>query len=233
MTNNTLLAIETSTHACSVALRANGELFHKREVAARRHGELLLPWVEALLTQAGVAFDALDAIAVSQGPGAFTGVRMGIAVAQGLAMAHNIPVVPVSSLAVCAHGAWRLTASDKHLVAFDARMGELYWGEVLVEGAGQVRLCHESVVKPQDVELPQDAGWLPVSDGWAAYPEFRESAAGCLLDNDAAIGWLPDAQDLLAIAEGEFNAGRVIQAPLLQPVYLRNNVAQKPKRQLA
>lgn len=225
----TILAIETSTHACSLALAHAGKTWQRHEVAARRHGELLLPWLQHLLAEAELQVADLDAIAVSRGPGAFTGVRMGIAVAQGLAMAQSVPVIALSSLAVCAHGAWRKTGQEKHLVAFDARMGELYWGQVLVSGAGQARLLHESVSRPEDIELPRDGGWLAVSDGWAAQAEFHQRAQVVLLPDQAGLGLLPNAEDLLALAQTAYAAGETVSAKQLQPVYLRDNVAQKPK----
>lgn len=228
-----ILAIETSTHACSVALQVGNDVLNRRELAARRHGELLLPWVQELLAEAGVKATDLNAVSVSRGPGAFTGVRMGIAVAQGLAMASELPAVAVSSLLACAHGAWRQTGEKNHLVAFDARMGELYWGQCLVEAAGQARLIHESVLRPEDVELPPittDADrFLPVSDGWASYPEFYRHAQSCLLADERGLGWLPDATDVLALAQTAYAASEVVAAEQLQPVYLRDNVAQKPK----
>lgn len=228
----TILAIETSTHACSVALQTGQTVLHRRELAARRHGELLLPWVQALLAEAEIDLAAVDAIAASRGPGAFTGVRMGIAVAQGLAMAHQKPTIAISSLAACAHGAWRQTGANKHLVAFDARMGELYWGQVLVAEAGQARLLHESVLRPEDVELPPDldGSWLAVSDGWKAYPDFNQRAQACLLADDSMQSWLPDAVDVLVLAQTDYANGQLLDAENLQPKYLRDNVAQKPKK---
>lgn len=228
----TILAIESSTHACSVALEHNGVLHSRREIAARRHGELLLPWIQALLAEAEAELTVagLDAVAVSRGPGAFTGVRMGVAVAQGLAIAHGTPTIAISSLLACAHGAWRLTGQSQHLVAFDARMGELYWGGALVEAAGQARLLHESVVRPEQIELRDEAAaWLPVSDGWSSYPEFFERAQSVLIDDRRALDLLPDAQDVLALAKTAYANGDVLAAEQLQPVYLRNNVAQPPK----
>lgn len=229
----TILAIETSTHACSVALQVGNDVLNRRELAARKHGELLLPWVQALLAEGGVSASQLDAVAVSRGPGAFTGVRMGIAVAQGLAMASDLPAIGLSSLLVCAHGGWRQTGLAKQLVAFDARMGELYWAECLVEAAGKARLLYESVTKPENVELPSlsdgEPPFLAVSDGWLAYPSLREQARSCLSDNEQALSWLPDATDLLALAQQQYAQKNYLAAPLLQPVYLRNNVAQKPK----
>ena len=100
-----LLAFETATEACSVALYLDGEVHERFDIAPRRHAELSLPWADALLAEAGLARSQLDAIAVGRGPGAFTGVRLAIALAQGIALALDRPVVPVSTLAVLAAGA--------------------------------------------------------------------------------------------------------------------------------
>lgn len=100
-----LLAFETATEACSVAVWVDGEVHERFELAARRHAELALPWAEQLLAEAGVARAQLDAIAVGRGPGAFTGVRLAIALAQGIALALDRPVVPVSTLAALAASA--------------------------------------------------------------------------------------------------------------------------------
>ena len=97
-----LLAIETSTEACSIAVWVDGDVRERHELAPRRHTQLALPWAEALLAEAGIARAQLDAIAVGRGPGAFTGVRLGIALAQGIALALDRPLLPVSTLAVLA-----------------------------------------------------------------------------------------------------------------------------------
>ena len=97
-----LLAFETATEACSVALWLDGEVRERFELAPRRHAELALPWAEQLLAEAGIAKPQLDAIAVGRGPGAFTGVRLAIALGQGIALALDRPLLPVSTLAVLA-----------------------------------------------------------------------------------------------------------------------------------
>src|SRR5690606_2310758 len=125
-----LLAFETATEACSVAVLADGRVLERFEVAPRRHAELALPWAEALLAEAGLSRSQLDAIAVGRGPGAFTGVRLGVGLAQGVALALDLPVVPVSTLAALA-----ARAPDGRVVAaIDARMGEVYLGRYEVAG---------------------------------------------------------------------------------------------------
>ena len=94
-----LLAFETATEACSVAVLVDGETHERFEIAPRRHAELALPWAGQLLAEAGVSKSQIDAIAVGRGPGAFTGVRLAIAIAQGIALALDRPLLPVSTLA--------------------------------------------------------------------------------------------------------------------------------------
>ena len=120
-----LLALETATEACSVALWVDGAVIERHALAPRRHAELVLPMVDAVLAEGGISRRALDAIAVGRGPGAFTGVRLAIAVAQGLALALDRPVLPVSTLAALAMAAAQDAGAAPILAAIDARMGEV------------------------------------------------------------------------------------------------------------
>src|SRR5215831_4430849 len=122
-----LLAIETATESCSAALLIGDAVIERCEIAPRRHAELILPMIESLLGEAGVTRRQIDGIAVGRGPGAFTGVRLAISVAQGLALGLDIPVVPVSSLAALAQDA-PAKQSGSILAVIDARMGEVYSG---------------------------------------------------------------------------------------------------------
>ena len=143
-----LLALETSTECCSVALECNGEIVARSEYAPRRHAELLLPMCEEVLAEAGIVRRQLDAIAVGRGPGAFTGVRLAISAAQGIALALDVPVFPVSSLAALALD----VPVDGHalLAVIDARMGEVYAGVFERDIDGLVSLIGtESVGAPQ------------------------------------------------------------------------------------
>src|SRR5215475_15572992 len=116
---STLIAIETATENCSAALLHEGRLLERSQLAPRRHAELILPMIDSLLAEAGVSRRQLDAIAVGRGPGAFTGVRLAISVAQGIALGLDVPVVPVSSLAALAQDAPPGDASI--LAVIDAR----------------------------------------------------------------------------------------------------------------
>jgi tRNA threonylcarbamoyladenosine biosynthesis protein TsaB len=219
-----LLALETSTEACSVALWIDGEVRERFDLAPRRHAELALPWAEALLKNAGVAKSRLDAIAVGRGPGAFTGVRLAIALAQGIALALDRPVVPVSTLAVLAAGAPR-DAGDRILAAIDARMGEVYSAAFSRDGDALAALSPETVSRPDAVALPGDEdGWVGVGTGFAAGEGALRGRLGARLSFvDAAA--LPHAADVARLAAAAFARGEALAPERVEPAYLRDNVA--------
>ncbi|MBS0439146.1 MAG: tRNA (adenosine(37)-N6)-threonylcarbamoyltransferase complex dimerization subunit type 1 TsaB [Proteobacteria bacterium] len=218
-----LLAIETATESCSAALSVDGHIIERSEIAPRRHAELILPMIESLLAEAGIARTQLDGIAVGRGPGAFTGVRLAIAVSQGLALALDIPVVPVSSLAALAQDAPVSEASI--LAVIDARMGEVYAGafrrgaDGLAEAIGE-----ESIGKADALSLPQSIQWSIVGTGWDAYRDALTSRmpAPPVFADGACY---PQARAVAALAAPQFAAGRGVAPEQALPVYLRDKVA--------
>ncbi|MGM1299603.1 tRNA (adenosine(37)-N6)-threonylcarbamoyltransferase complex dimerization subunit type 1 TsaB [Enterobacter hormaechei] len=104
-----ILAIDTATEACSVALWNDGTIFAHFEECPREHTQRILPLVKTILTEGNTALTDLDALAYGRGPGSFTGVRIGIGIAQGLALGADLPMIGVSTLATMAQGAWRMT----------------------------------------------------------------------------------------------------------------------------
>ena len=219
-----LLAIETATEACSIALWHEGELFERHELAPRRHAELALPFVESLLAEAGVAKSALDAIAVGRGPGAFTGVRLAIALAQGLALALDRPVVPVSTLAALALSA-PLDDSGAILAVVDARMGEIYAGAFERDAEWLVTpISDEVLCRAEALELPARPHWSVVGTGWGAYEDALRARLPA--GPDYAHGSeLPRASAVARLAVRAFARGGAVDAALAQPVYLRDKVA--------
>ncbi|MBS0216010.1 MAG: tRNA (adenosine(37)-N6)-threonylcarbamoyltransferase complex dimerization subunit type 1 TsaB [Proteobacteria bacterium] len=217
-----LLAIETATEACSVALWSDGEVRERFEIAPRRHAELTLPWCDALLAEAGVARAQLDAIAVGRGPGAFTGVRLAIAIAQGIALGLDRPLVPLSTLQVLAAGAGA-QEGDRVLAAIDARMHEVYWASYRLHDGVPEELSPERVVAPPQVMVEGD-GWHGIGTGFSAgEAELATRLAPQLATVDAAA--LPHAADLARLAAAAFARGVAISPDLVEPAYLRNNVA--------
>jgi len=216
-----LLAIETATEACSVALLVDGEMRERFEVAPRRHTDLVLPWADELLAEAGLARTQLDAIAVGRGPGAFTGVRLAVALAQGMALALGLPVLPVSTLATLAWPARR--ADGSVLAAIDARMGEVYLGWFRAEGEGLHAIGPEWMAAPAGVDV-EASKLVGVGTGFAA---SEGALAQALLSKLVACDpvALPRASDLARLAALDFAAGRAIAPDQLEPAYLRDKVA--------
>ena len=217
-----LLAFETATEACSVALYVDGQVRERFEIAPRRHAELSLPWAEELLAEAGIARSQLDAIALGRGPGAFTGVRLAIAIAQGIALALDRPLLPVSTLQVLA---LRAPAEATHVLSsIDARMGEVYVArQVRVDGQWQLQGA-EVVCAPEAVALPDGSRWYGVGTGFGAAEGVLATRLAEQLDGVDAQA-LPRASDLLALAVPMFERGEGMAPELVEPAYLRNNVA--------
>lgn len=217
----TLLALDTATEACSVALLHRGSVLSHYEVIPRLHAQRLLPMIQGLLDEAGIALSALDAIAFGRGPGAFTGVRIAIGVVQGLAFALERPVLPISNLAVLAQRAHREQGASQVAAAIDARMDEVYWGCYRLEG-GEMRLAGaEAVLPPEQVGLPRatEADWFGAGTGWSYAARMPVSVAA----QDA--GLLPHALDLLTLSGFAWQRGEGVPAEQAQPVYLRDKVA--------
>lgn len=221
-----LLAFDTSTEACSVALLHQGRVLVRHEVIPRMHAQRLLPMIRELVDEAGIALSALDAIAFGRGPGAFTGVRIAIGVVQGLGFALERPVLPVSDLAVLAQRAHREFGAIQVAAAIDARMDEVYWGCYTLE-QGEMRLLgSEAVLAPEAVALPRSAAgdWFAAGTGWGTH-----AARLPIQPAGMAAELLPHAEDLLALARFSWARGEAVAADQAQPVYLRDNVATPKK----
>jgi len=215
-----LLAIETATESCSVALLSGERLFARSEIAPRRHAELLLPMCDEVLAEAGLARRGLDAIAVGRGPGAFTGVRLAVSAAQGIAFALGVPVLPVSSLAALA-----LQAPDNGapiLAVIDARMGEIYAGWYRRTASGLVEaFAAETVGNAADLALATHERCSVIGTGWATYRELLRERVGepAWADGDCH----PQAVDIARLALPHLRDGVAPEQAL--PVYLRDKVA--------
>lgn len=218
-----LLAIETATESCSAALLSGERLVSRSEFAPRRHAELLLPMCESLLAESGVPRTELDAVAVGRGPGAFTGVRLAISVAQGIALALDIPVVTVSSLAALA-----MQAPDNGaaiLAVMDARMGEVYAGAFRRTPDGLIEpIDNESVGRASALEWPQSGALNIIGSGWLAH---RETIIARLAENPvwAEGERYPQAADIARLAAPIARTGLGVPAEQALPVYLRDKVA--------
>lgn len=219
-----LLALETATEACSVALWIDGEVRERYEIAPRRHTELVLPWAEALLAEAGIAKAQLDAIACGRGPGAFTGVRLAVALTQGLGFALDRPVLAISTLAALAFDA-DAAEGEAVLAAIDARMGDVYLGGYERDATQGVRIVElERLLPPLTATLADKRHWIGVGTGFAAEGEALQLALRpTLLRVDATA--LPHAAAVARLGALAFARGEAIAPERLEPAYLRDKVA--------
>jgi tRNA threonylcarbamoyladenosine biosynthesis protein TsaB len=221
-----ILALDTATESCSAALLLDGRLLTREAEFERGHAEHILPMIDAVLAEGGVALPDLDAIAFGRGPGGFTGVRLAASVTQGLAFGASVPVVPVSDLAAVAQ---RVLADDpsvdRVLVCNDARMREVYWGCFERSGNLAATVGVEQVSPAHNVRVPD--GWLAFDGagrGFKAYPELELSFAAGLKSVHRDL--LPRAVEIAHLAVPELLAGRVVPAEQALPVYLRDDVAR-------
>ena len=224
-----LLAFESSAKAAGVAVLDDGRLLAEYfQNSGQTHSRTLMQMAEDLLDNCDLTPQDIGACAVADGPGSFTGVRIGIGIAQGLALGAELPMIGVSTLATMAQGAWRKTGATRVLAAIDARMGEVYWAEYQRDEQG---VWHgeetEAVLKPDAVaeRLAQLSGeWATVGTGWQAWPDLAKASGLTLSSGEIE---LPAAEDMLPLACYLLAAGKTVAVEKAEPVYLRNEVAWK------
>jgi tRNA threonylcarbamoyladenosine biosynthesis protein TsaB len=220
---NTILAIDTSTEACSVALFYHNEITHDFVVSARDHTKQILPMVDKLLKQSDCSLSQVDAIAFGQGPGSFTGVRIGIGVAQGLALGIDKPMIGVSTLMTLAQGVYRTQNATNVIAAIDARMNEVYLGQYHYSNEQWHEVIPECVIAPEKViekvdHILNDS--YCAGTGWQTYPNMMNN----IKQSDIL---LPHAQDLVVLANNKWQKSEIINVEDVEPTYLRNEVTWK------
>jgi tRNA threonylcarbamoyladenosine biosynthesis protein TsaB len=244
-----ILAIETSTEVCSVALTYDDNVTELFETVQRQHAHVILTMIETLLAKFNLSLEQLDAIAFGCGPGSFTGLRVAASVVQALAFAAELPVIPVSSLQTCAQSAHSELAAEKVLLAVDARMQDIYWGAYRLDEQGLMQaifpdtLCKPEAAKCPDeskdlsslpqtrerarVRAPEEAPhWTAVGNAWEIYQkELSSSCSNCVDRIEPNI--IPHAKDLLKLAIALLQQGKWLPAEEALPVYLRGANAWK------
>ncbi len=223
-----LLAVDTSTEACSAALLIDGEISQQYRLAPREHSHLILNMIDDLLRDAKITSKDLDVMAFGRGPGSFMGIRVAAGVVQGIAFAHDIPVVPVSTLAALSLVAMNQTGADKVLTAIDARMQEVYWGVYTRHSEAEITLLgNECVIKPDEIAVPETGEWVAAGTGWATYGEVMKPKLGARLVT-SLDDCFPTAEAIATLAADAYAKGLSVSAAEAVPVYLRDNVASKP-----
>ena len=217
-----VLALETSTEYCSVALWLDGAVMERCELVGQKHSELLMAMLDDVLKQAGVKLAQFDGIAFGKGPGSFTGVRIACGVAQGLALGANLPVAGVCTLQALAEA----SGKPRVIAALDARMGEIYHAAYGKQGDDWIALGEPRLCKPEDAPLVPGDDWFGAGSGFATHgTALSERYAGQLQGTDETA--VPRAAAIVALGAAQFAQGRGVDAAEALPLYLRDKVALK------
>ncbi|MFW0078954.1 MAG: tRNA (adenosine(37)-N6)-threonylcarbamoyltransferase complex dimerization subunit type 1 TsaB [Coxiella endosymbiont of Haemaphysalis qinghaiensis] len=215
-----LLALETATAACSVALWLNGKITQRFEIAPQRHSYIILDLVDELLSDAGINLRDLDAITFGSGPGSFMGVRIAAGVAQGIAYGINLPVIPVSTLQALAQAAYQKINSEQVIAGWDARMDYIYWGVYQADERKIMQaITGDHVDRPWDIQFLQGK-WIGVGNAW---PVYRSHLPSDFLFIEKEI--YPDAASVAVIADRKFEQDDVLPPEKAEPTYIREKVA--------
>ncbi|MDO8208655.1 MAG: tRNA (adenosine(37)-N6)-threonylcarbamoyltransferase complex dimerization subunit type 1 TsaB [Gallionella sp.] len=217
-----ILALETSTEYCSVALWQDGEVVEHCELVGQKHSELLISMIDALLRETSVAINQLEGIAYGSGPGSFTGVRIACGATQGLALGANLPVAGICTLLALAEAA----GHPRVIAALDARMGEIYCAAYQRSGEDWITVYEPGLCKPEDAPSVQGRDWFGAGSGFAAHVDaLQQRYAGQLSGvNGAAV---PQAAAIAVLGAAQFALGGGVDAAKAQPLYLRDKVALK------
>ena len=227
-----VLALDAATEACSVALLCDGEVWERSVEAGRDHAQQLITMVAELMAETEVSWSVLDGIAASIGPGAFTGVRISVAVAQGLAFGAGLPVAAVSTLEALALQVLK-GEPGRAVACLDARMGEVYWGCFAADAAlGLIAAGPPGVGPPDSVSLPASLSWAGadsgqpvrgIGRGFSAYPTLA-ARLGVEIDEPRSRA-LPNAREIARLGALRLRIGLGLDPAELQPLYLRDKVA--------
>ncbi len=220
-----LLAIDTATEACSLAIALDDRVLSRHVVAGRDQTAVLLPLLHELLAEAGLGVPQLDAIACGVGPGSFAGVRIGVGFVKGLAFVRDVPIVPVMSLACIAQGALRRNGATRVLSCIDARMGEVYAAVYEKTGDGRIHAIVEPrVCKPDALDATIASPWIAAGTGWGTYRDVLLARIGTSPAAEEPSA-LPEAVDAITLARAALARRESVSVASLEPIYLRNDVA--------
>lgn len=221
-----IIAIETSAETASVALWRDGAVAVRRGGPAGTHSAHVLPWVGELLAEAQLTLRGLDAVAFGSGPGAFTGLRLAVSVAQGLALGAELALIGVPSLEAMALA----SGTGEVYCCVDARMNEVYCAAYRV-GEDDVRTLIEPCVRAPTLVPAAQPGWRGLGNGFAVWHAELEPLRVQLLTCDA--GAVPDAAAVAALAALRLSRGDSLDAAHAAPLYVRDKVALTTAERLA
>jgi tRNA threonylcarbamoyladenosine biosynthesis protein TsaB len=230
-----LLAIETSTDACSVALLCGTEIQSDHRIAAQQHGRLVLPMIDALMAKAELPVNKLDGVVFGRGPGSFTGVRIAVALTQGIALGADVGVIGISTMNSIAQGVYRVHGDRSVAISIDARMDEVYFAAYALQGDTVMNpITEECLCFPESIPvMPEDVNRRWAGSGAQRYADILAEHYALPIESIRSDSW-PDAYDLISLAIPRVQAGELQSAEQASPVYLRNKVADTTaERELA
>lgn len=196
-----LLAIETATDACSVALLTGKRLIHRYEISPQQHAQLILPMIDSVIAEAKISLESIDVLSFGRGPGSFTGLRIAASIIQGLGVGLQKPIVPISTLRALAQKTFREQGATHVFSSLDARMDERYWALFVLDKNGVMQPFSEERVESENKIILPEGKWV------------------------AAVGF-PDAQDVAMLAGVEYQLGNSVSPKDAIPIYIRDNVVR-------
>ena len=199
--NIQLLAIETATDACSVALLTGKRLIHRYEISPQQHAQLILPMIDSVIAEAKISLESINVLSFGRGPGSFTGLRIAASIIQGLGVGLQKPIVPISTLRALAQKTFREQGATHVFSSLDARMDERYWALFVLDKNGVMQLFSEERVESENKIILPEGKWV------------------------AAVGF-PDAQDVAMLAGVEYQLGNSVSPKDAIPIYIRDNVVR-------
>jgi len=220
-----ILAFDTATDACTVALRYQGEVLSFHQIQPQQQAGLLLPNIDRLMAQAGITASQLDGVVFGRGPGSFTGLRIAASAAQGIAFGADVGVLGVSTMATLAQGCHRATQASSIVVLLDARLHEVYCARYLLSDSGTVAACsEEQLLSPANVGsiMPDVTSFTITGSGLDEYDQEIQTISTDVIREK---GRLPEAVDLITLADGQLSHTDWQAAESALPVYIRDKVA--------
>ena len=220
---STILALDSSTEACSCALAIEGDIFEKFEFIPRMHTQYILPMIKNLMAEHNLSFTDLDSVAVGAGPGSFTGLRIAAGVAQGIAFGAELPIIPVSTLAAMAQQ--NLDSDSQYIFScLDARINEVYWAIYAANGINIQLEGEEQLCKPELVELKIKDSCYAVGSGMSFIEKMSGQTQSLIKSYDVDV--YPRAGTMAELATIYFEQGKTVKPENFSPTYLRNKVTQ-------
>lgn len=223
MSNVKILAIDTTTEACSAALMINNTIKVRFAITPNKHTKYILPMIDSLLDEANISLWSIDVLAFGRGPGSFTGIRIAISIAQGLALGAGLPLIEISSLAILAQGVWRNTGSKNVLCTIDASKDKLYLAKYYRKEDGiWIGTKSELIINIKKIELfiaDMTGNWTIAGTGFKIYKKLL-NIKNDKLHFSTCKTIFPSAQDILPLALQKWNTGKVLPVDKVNSIYL-------------